>query len=65
MKQIELSEKAGCSRATISRILKGTRKPSVRLAERLAGAVRGTDILDWLYCDKNQNKIVRAIEKAR
>ena len=65
MKQIELSKRVGCSRSTISRILNGTRKPSVKLAEKLANLVKGTTVLDWLYCYQNLNRILKAVRGAK
>jgi hypothetical protein len=64
MKQIELARRTGYSRFGINLILKGKRGASRTGAIRLAEAVPGSKIIDWIFSEQNRDKLVKLVDKA-
>jgi len=64
MKQSELARRTGYSRFGISLILGGKRAASKVGAVRLAEAVPGSKIIDWIFSEQNRDKLVKLVRKA-
>ena len=64
MKQSELARRTGYSRFGISLILGGKRSASKVGAVRLAEAVPGSKIIDWIFSEQNRDKLLKLVKKA-
>ena len=64
MNQTQLAEKTGYSRFAISLILGGKRSASKVGAVRLANAVPGSKVIDWIFAEQNRDKLLKLVRKA-
>lgn len=64
MKQSELARRTGYSRFGISLILGGKRSASKVGAVRLAEAVPGSKIIDWIFSEQNKDRLQKLVSKA-
>ena len=62
MKQSELANLTGYTRHAICHILSGRRDASGKGAARLAQAVPGTIIMDWLFARTNFKRLARIVQ---
>lgn len=64
MNQTELAKRTGYSRFGISLILGGKRGASKIGAKRLAEAVPGSKVIDWIFAEQNKDKLLKLVRKA-